>query len=140
MKTYSYRSRSALVLMTACLLLSNGHAVRGSDVHSRQAATVAFAFVQPVTDPARLIIRRIPNLGNQVVVNLYVDGVATAGIGYGRSYETFLRPGRHVLSVRTTPHAKWLLPWDTILDVRDGQTYSFTAKGNHSGNLILSQD
>jgi hypothetical protein len=92
--------------------------------------------VQP-KHSARLIIRRIPNLGNHVIVDLYVDGAAVADIGYGRTYEGFLRPGRHVLSVLPTPHAKWLTPWQMTLDVRKGQTYSFTATGDHSGDLIL---
>jgi hypothetical protein len=67
---------------------------------------------------------------------LYVDGVWAAAIGYGSTYEGFLAPGRHVLSVLPTPSPKWPAPWGMILDVRSGETYSFTAQG-YSGHLIL---
>jgi len=72
-----------------------------------------------------------------VIVDLYVDGVAVPPIGYGRTYEGFLPPGRHVLSVLPTPSPKWSTPWQMTLDVRTGQTYSFTAMGDGGGHLIL---
>jgi len=92
--------------------------------------------VRPVKGAARLVVRRIPDLGNFVYVDLYVDGVPVATIGYGRTYEGLLSPGRHVLSVVPTPNPKWPNPWEMTLDVRSGQTYSFTAEGD-SGYLIL---
>jgi hypothetical protein len=87
--------------------------------------------------PARLIIQRIADLGNFVYVNLWVDGVPVAAIGYGQTYEGLLPPGRHVLSVLPTPDPKWPTPSQMILDVRSGQTYNFTADGDGSGYLIL---
>jgi hypothetical protein len=143
MKTYSYRNGNALILVTACLLFVSRYTVSqamSSDAQSRRVAVAGYAFVQPVTDSARLIVRRIPNLGNHVIVDLHIDGVAVAGIGYGRTFEDFLRPGRHVLSVWPTPHAQWLTPWQMTLDVRNGRTYAFTAMGDHSGHLILKED
>ena len=143
MKIYSYSSRSALTLMTAWLLFISGYTVSqamSSDAQSRRVAVAGSAFAQPVADSARLIVRRIPNLGNHVIVDLHIDGVAVAGIGYGRTYEDFLRPGRHVLTVGPTPHAQWLTPWQMTLDVRSGRTYTFTAMGDHSGHVILKED
>jgi len=70
------------------------------------------------------------------VIHLSVDGVPVALIGYGRSDEGLLPPGRHVLSLLPTPNPKWPTPWQMTLDARSGQTYSFTAIGN-SGFLIL---
>jgi hypothetical protein len=87
--------------------------------------------------PARLIIQRIPDLGNFVYVNLWVDGAPVAAIGYGQTYEGLLPPERHVLSVLATPDPKWPTPSQMILDVRSGQTYNFTADGDGSGYLIL---
>ena len=89
------------------------------------------------TNPGRLIIRRIPNLGNNVIVDLYIDSVATSAITYGQTYEAVLTPGRHVLSVLATPSPKWPDPSDLILNVRRGETYSFTAMGDGAGRLIL---
>jgi hypothetical protein len=96
-----------------------------------------FAFGQSASGPASLIIERIANLGNDVYVDLYIDGAWVAAIGYGSSYEGLLPPGRHVVAVLATPSPKWPTPWETTLDVQSGQTYRFTAEGGYSGNLIL---
>ena len=138
MKTYSHSSRNALILMTTFLLLFSGYAASeaSSSAQSRHAVVKRSGFVQPVRGGARLIIRRIADLGNYVYVDLYVDGVPVGAIGYGRTYEGLLSPGRHVLSVLPTPDPKWPTPWEMTLDVRSGQTYSFSAEGD-SGHLIL---
>jgi hypothetical protein len=139
MKTYSKLSRSALTLMVTCLLLSNGYTVSQatSDLQSRRTAVKGSALVQSTNGAARLIIERIANLGNDVYVDLYIDGTPVAAIAYGSNYEGLLPPGRHVLSVLATPNPKWPTPWEMTLDVQSGQTYRFTAEGGYSGNLIL---
>ena len=138
MKTYSHISRNALIVMTTSLLFFSGYAASqtSSSAQSRRAAVSGSALVRPVKGAARLIVRRSPDLGNFVYVDLYVDGVAVASIGYGGTYEGLLPPGRHVLSVLPTPRPKWPTPPEMTLDVRSGQTYSFTAEGD-SGYLIL---
>ena len=50
-------------------------------------------------DDARLILARIANFGTFNHLNLFVDGVYVANLGYLRSYEAVLPSGRHVLSV-----------------------------------------
>jgi hypothetical protein len=138
MKTHTYSSRNALILMATCLFLSGypaGQAI-SADTQPRPAAAGGSTFVKPANGAARLIVRRVANLGNFVVVHLYVDRVLVATIGYGRAYEGVLTPGRHVLSVLPTPHPKWPAPWQMTLDVRSGQIYSFTAMGD-SGYLVL---
>jgi hypothetical protein len=87
--------------------------------------------------PARLVVYRIPTMGKFVMVHLYVDNVVVGMMGYGDTYKGFLKPGRHVLSALATPHPKWLDRPPTIVDVRSGQIYAFTALGNGQGNLIL---
>ena len=139
MKTYSHSSRRALILMTTCLLFLSTFAANqamSSDAQSRRTVVAESAVVQPVKGAARLIVRRDPALGNFLIANLRVDGVPVAAIGYGRTYEGFLRPGRHVLSLLPTPSPKLLSRWEMILDVRSGETYTFTAIGD-SGYLIL---
>ena len=133
MKTYSYSSRNALILMTTCLLFLITYPA--SQAMSSDAARLIVR-QQPDEGAARLIVRRDPGLGNYLIVHLRVDGVLVATIGYGRTYEGFLPPGRHVLSLLPTPNPKWPTPSAMILDVQSGQTYSFTAIGN-SGYLIL---
>lgn len=143
MKIYNDSKHSALILMSAFLLFVStfaaGQAI-SSDAQSRRDVFPRLDSTRLGNDPARLIIHRIPNLGNQVIVDLRVDGVPFASIAYGHSFQGFLRPGRHVLSVRATPKARWLAPWQMTLDARSGHIYSFTAMGNHSGNLILKEN
>lgn len=137
-KTYSDSIRNALILMTACLFLgglASSQAI-GANPQPRRTTVAGPGFVQPGNGAARLVVWRIADLGNFVWVDLYVDGVAVANIGYGETYEGLLPPGRHALSVLPTPAPKWPTPWAMILDVRSGQTYAFTAMGD-SGNLIL---
>jgi hypothetical protein len=139
MKTYSYSSRRALILMTTCLLFLSTYAASqamNSDAQSRRASAGGSTVVQPVEGAARLIIRRDPGLGTYLIAHLRVDGVPVAAIGYGRTYRGFLPPGRHVLSLLPTPNPKWRTAPGMILDVRSGETYSFTAIGD-SGYLVL---
>ena len=139
MKTYSYSSRGALILMTTCLLFLSIYAASqamNSDAQSRRAGAGGFTLVRPIEGAARLIIRRDPGLGIYLIAHLQVDGVTVGTIGYGRTYEGFLRPGRHVLSLLPTPNPNWRNAPGMILDVRSGETYNFTAIGD-SGYLIL---
>ena len=139
MKTYSYSSRNALVLTTTCLFFLSAYAASqamSSDAQSRRASAGGSTVMQPINGAARLIIRRDPGLGTFLIAHLHVDGVLVGVFGYGRTYEGFLPPGRHVLSLLPTPSPKWPAPWEMILDVRSGETYSFTAQG-YSGHLIL---
>ena len=74
-------------------------------------------------DGARLIVARVANFGTFNHLNLFVDGVYVADLGYLRSYEAVLPPGRHVLSV--TPETHYCT--HTIVDAKPGRTYAFTA-------------
>jgi hypothetical protein len=139
MKTYRYSNRRALILMTTCLLFLSTFAANqamSSDAQSRRTVVAESAVVQPVKGAARLIVRRDPALGNYLIAHLRVDGVLVGVFGYGRTYEGFLSPGRHVLSLLATPSPKWPAPLGMILDARSGETYNFTAIGD-SGSLIL---
>ena len=84
-------------------------------------------------DGARLIVARVANYGTYNHLNLFVDGVYVADLGYLRSYEAVLSPGRHVLSV--TPELAYCT--HTIVDAQPGQTYAFTANwiNNHQVRL-----
>ena len=75
-------------------------------------------------DDARLIVARVANFGTFNFLNLFVDGVYVANLGYLRSYEAVLPPGRHVLSV--TPELEYCT--HTIVNAEPGRTYAFTAR------------
>ena len=132
MKTHRYSTRGAILLLVAWLSFSGfvSGQVLGADPRSPHA-------VAPSQAPARLIIRRNPNLGVNVIVRLWIDGQPAGSIGYGNTFEGFLAPGHHVLAVLASPNARWPVPWQLPVDVRSGQTYGFTAVTDGSGNLIL---
>jgi hypothetical protein len=133
MKTHHYYNpRSASLLLIVALFFSAFGAgrVTGADPRSPHAA-------RPSQAPARLIIRRNPNLGVNVIVRLWIDGQPAESIGYGHTYKGFLAPGHHVLAVLASPNPRWPVPWQLPVDVRSGQTYGFTAVTDGSGNLIL---
>ena len=140
MKTYSYRTRNALVLIATCLFLSGytANQAMSSDAQSGRAAVAGPASVRPVNGGARLIIHRLADLGNNLIVRLWIDDVAVASIAYGHTYEAFLPPGRHVISVLATPNPRWKIPWQMTLNAQKGQTYNFTARSDGSGQLILN--
>jgi hypothetical protein len=128
MNIHSDRSRFLLVLIIACLFFS-GYTNRSL---MAGAGYEEFANIAP-----RLVIERIPNLGYNVIVDLWIDGAIAAPIGYGHRYETLLSPGRHVLSLLPTPSPKWPVPSEVILDVRNHRTYYFQVVSDHSGSLGL---
>ena len=133
MKTHNYSNRSAILLLMVSLFFSAfvaGQAT-GADPRSPHAAA-------PSQAPARLVIRRMPNLGFNVVVQLWIDGQQTATLGYGHTYHGVLTPGRHVLAVLATPRSRSPIPWEMPLNVQSGQTYIFTATGGSSGDLVLA--
>jgi hypothetical protein len=132
MRTHSYSTRSALLLIIAWLFFSVYGAGQAMATDPRPPRGA-----QPARAPARLIIKRNPNLGFNVIVRLWIDGQSAASIGYGHTFEGFLAPGHHVLAVLASPSPRWPVPWQLPLDVRSGQTYGFTAVTDGSGTLIL---
>jgi len=139
MKTNRNQSRNAVILIAACLFFGGDAATQAmsSDAQSGRADLAEPASVRPVNGTASLVIYRIADLGNDVAVNLWLDGTPFGVILYGQTYAGFLPLGRHVLSVTVTPKPRFPgFETKIALNVRDGQTYSFTAEGD-SGYLIL---
>ena len=140
MKTNIYSSRNVIIALIVCGLFLSSYSVSQAKTNAQSHRIVSSASRQSVSTPARLIVRRIPNLGNGVFVDLYLDGAPLSAVGYGQTNDGILSPGRHVLSVRVAPRPKWRTEQKTPLDVRSGETYTFTAMGNGSGDLILEQN
>ncbi|MEY2487858.1 MAG: hypothetical protein QOH39_3506 [Verrucomicrobiota bacterium] len=95
-------------------------------------------FAADLKEGGRLVIWRAPNLGNNLFVNLRIDGRGFTSIGYGHNYETILPPGRHVLTITGTPRMRYHQDaWVMTLDVQAGQTYSFTAVLEADQQVVL---
>src|SRR5262249_30079188 len=85
----------------------------------------------------RLIVSRDPSLGRNLVVNLRLDGRTAANLGRGSRFDRSLWTGRRVLTVSAWPSAS--RSSSTVLNVRRGRTYVFTAARRWWGtnNVVL---
>src|SRR5712672_814213 len=82
----------------------------------------------------RLIVLRAANFGWNLALNLKIDGKAAANIVQGRSYDEFVPEGRHILTVSVVSNYH---PTSTVLNVRHGQTYVFTATRQNTGVVLV---
>ena len=85
----------------------------------------------------RLVVLRTPNFGWNLALNLKIDGRTAANVVQGRRYDHSLPAGRHVLTVSAVPNYYFYQPTSTVLNVRPGQTYVFTAIWQDSDRIVL---
>ncbi len=85
----------------------------------------------------RLIVLRAPNFGWNLALNLQIDGRTAANLVQGRRYDHFLPAGRHVLTVSSVPSYNSYGPTSTVLNVRPGKTYVFTAVWRDTDSVVL---
>ena len=76
---------------------------------------------------AQLVIRRSPNLGAGLFLDIKIDGGRVGSIGYGETYRGPMSPGQHTLSVIVRPNQLFLSPTQKSFTVAKGQTYTLTA-------------
>src|SRR5437867_11123629 len=82
----------------------------------------------------RLIVLRGANFGSNLGLNLKIDGRTAANIVLGGRYDHFVPEGRHMLTVSVVPNYQ---PTSTVLNVRRGQTYVFTATRQNTDSVVL---
>jgi hypothetical protein len=85
----------------------------------------------------RLIVMRAPNFGWNLALNLQIDGRTAANLVQGRRYDHSVPAGRHVLTVSAVPSYNSYAPTSTVLNVRPGQTYVFTAVWRDTDSVAL---
>ncbi|PYJ43665.1 MAG: hypothetical protein DME86_02335 [Verrucomicrobia bacterium] len=86
-----------------------------------------------------LIVHRIANFGEDLVLTLSVDGAHLADVTENSTYDGYLPPGRHVLIPMAAPGGDDQTPTPLTLTVEEGKTYSYTARWQGS-NVVLSKD
>src|SRR4030095_1567855 len=109
------------------------------------AATLFFIFIfvciasigTAAQSGGRLIVLRAPNFGWNLALNLQIDGRTAANLVQGRRYDHFLTAGRHVLTVSAVPSYNSYAPTSTVLQVRPGQPYVFTAVWRDTDSVAL---
>ena len=94
------------------------------------------AATAPPPNSARLLVNRVANFGSNLVLILSVDGKDVGNFTEGRSYSGYLSAGQHVITARVDPNMTGAGPARKTLNVKAGQTYSFTA-GLSGGNMTL---
>jgi hypothetical protein len=112
-------------LACACLILV------GCETTQQSAATAP-----PPPNSARLLVNRVANFGSNLSLMLSVDGKDVGSFTEGRNYSGYLSPGQHVIVARVDPNEGGISPARKTLNVKAGQTYSFTA-GMSGGNMTL---
>ena len=125
MKILNYVSLKLIMIAIACSFAASTP-LQAREVRSNSASTRS-------EDGARLIVARAANFGTVEFLNLFVDGVRVANLGFLRSYEAVLPPGRHVLSV--TPEQEYCT--HTIVNAEPGRTYAFTARWQNNHEVYL---
>jgi len=137
MKQNKNINRSITMLLSAGLLSVGGFGAT-AEAKSYRTVNEATTSTQSAAEaPGRLVIRRLANLGANVIIDLYVDGTPLGSVEYGQTFDKSLSPGRHVLSVEATPRPTFATRSNMTVNVQSGETYTFTAEDNGSGNLVL---
>jgi len=94
------------------------------------------AAAAPPPNSGHLLINRVANFGSDLSLVLSVDGKDVGSFTEGRSYSGYLPAGQHVITARVDPNMTGAGPARKTLNVKAGQTYSFTA-GLSGGNMTL---
>jgi hypothetical protein len=88
---------------------------------------------------ARLIVQRAANFGNEIAVDLSIDGKRVAYIQRDHRYDGFVSAGRHVLTVLPMPNVDLRRPTSLRVTVRSGRTYIFTAAWEPDRGVVLGR-
>ena len=94
------------------------------------------ASAPPPPNSARLLVNRVANFGSDLSLILSVDGKNVGNFTEGRNYSGYLTAGQHVIMARVNPNLTDAGPAKKTLNVKAGQTYSFTA-GLSGDNMTL---
>ena len=74
-----------------------------------------------------VIVNRVANFGTDLSLSVSVDGSEVANLSEGQNYDGYLPPGKHVISAVVSPNREDSHPGNVTINVKVGETYSFTA-------------
>ena len=109
-----------LLLLTSILLIASAP----QDLQAREGDAI---FVKTAAEGGRLLITRSPSMGRNVSVNFTIDSKPAGTLTWGRTYDRYITPGRHVLIASPSRTGR---AWQGTLDVRPGHTYPYSATYN----------
>jgi hypothetical protein len=133
MKILNYVSGKLIMVAIACSFAASTP-IQAREARSNSASARS-------EDDAHLVVTRAANFGTFQYLILFVDGVHVADLGLDRSYDAVLPPGRHVLSVSTTPQIyRYTPPTQRRVNAKPGETYAFTAFWKNSDEAYLEKN
>jgi hypothetical protein len=122
MKKITYHCYVLLICALACAGLS------GCETSGTAAPGATASVAAPAGQgAAQLVIRRAPNMGTGLFLDVSIDGARVGALSMGETYRGSLSPGRHVVSVILRPNQLNLPPTKKTLTAVKGQTYTLTA-------------
>src|SRR4026207_1736800 len=93
----------------------------------------------PPPNSGHVLIYRVANFGENIGLVVSVDGKDVGSFTEGRNYSGYLPAGQHVIMARVDPNQTGAAPARKTLNVKAGQTYSFTP-GLSGGAQTLGRD
>jgi hypothetical protein len=126
---------SVLTLLITALAITS---LAAKEKAKPAAAASGSVFATGMKDGGRLVIKRSPSLGNRLIIAMKIDGESVS-IGYGQTFNRYVTPGHHTLSVMATPRPQNVEPWQMSLDVQAGKTYTFLAQSGKNRQLVLAK-
>lgn len=124
MKQLSFSVPVLRLAIGALLIASAYQSASARDNNSSNPSGAIFA--TSAADGGRLVINRSPVLGSNVTISLTIDGKVAGTLVWHRTYDRYITPGRHILIASPTNGGEWR----GILEVRRGETYSYSASYN----------
>jgi hypothetical protein len=132
MKRFNYHSWVLLIVTLACAGLS------GCETTGPTATAATAAMPAPAGQgAAQLVIRRAPNLGTALFLDINIDGASVGSIGVGETYRGPLSPGQHTVTVRVRPNQLFLSPTQKSFTIAKGQIYTLTAAWQGATVVLL---
>jgi hypothetical protein len=86
---------------------------------------------------AQLVIRRAPNMGTGLFLDVTIDGARVGALAPGETYRGALSPGQHTVAVLLRPNQLNLPPTRKTFTVAQGQTVRLTASWQGQTVVLL---
>ena len=129
MKTFQLPHRKFIVIAIASIFVATSLTTTASPVRS---------ISPPLHDNARLVVWRAADFGTLIYLTLFIDRVQVTTLGRNQGYEAIIHPGRHILSIGTSPSPYGKTRFTHLpVTVRGGETYKFTALWKETDRAAL---
>ena len=121
MKKFRYYCYALLICALTCAGLA------GCETSGTAAPGAPASVAAPAGQGAKLVIRRAPNMGSGLFLDIDIDGTSMGSIAPGETYKGSLSPGQHTVSVLLRPNQLNLPRTKKTFTVAKGQTFTLTA-------------